>query len=174
MNIPTVAKEILHKWIYLLRLNDWDIKLFILNQQDFTQYIKDTFTPEIVLEEESKSYAGVSDTGSLPEARVNVYERTAEIAINTEIVKSKPQIEATIVHELLHIMLSYIAPYRTELEMAYTEQIVRTLQQALTSKRRALNGKTKKYSNRIQSVQRIKRGLHKTHKSTAHVRTRKT
>lgn len=132
----STANKLLKKWTKILRLQDWNIQVEVLNEIEFKAFLKEWGDTEDSLVT-SKDTEAATNAGSIfdDSTKSNVYHRDATIAIQNKKGKVEDSyIETLIVHELLHIMLSYISPYQTELEIAMVEQIVLTLEEALLNK----------------------------------------
>jgi hypothetical protein len=144
MTYTRLAKQYLGKWKKKFRLEDWKIEVSIMNSKDFKQFLLDCGdTPASV--QSSEDTIAATNAGSVSDKTTqhNVFNRDAVIAIQYQDNITDDELESIIVHEMLHIMLSHISPYETDLEVATVEEIVLTLEEALLTKGE-LNGKTKR------------------------------
>ena len=131
------TNKILHKWQKKLRLQDWNIEVKYLDPVAFNAFMQEEDEPTISMEETAGWVAG-TDVGSITDKhdQVRMYFREAVIGIQLQpkVKLTKTDVETYIVHELLHIMLSYIVNYKSPLEITKVEQVITTLEALLTNK----------------------------------------
>lgn len=126
-------ERLVRRWATRLRLQDWRFEIQLCSDPEFVEFLKDEDEPDAAgAARQSVAATDIAHHGQPKDS--GIQNREATIAIKrSAFTDNEADLEPTIVHELLHVMLLNVAPNAND-GRAWDrfEQIINGLEEALT------------------------------------------